>query len=419
MEIDLTQITVAVADALDYAQMDGAQHSKRVAYIATETARMLGWSEAAVTDTLHAALLHDCGRTAEFAHRDERGRIDLRGCPEREVHCLRGYGLLSHFAPFAHLAEPVLYHHTPWPTLMEMGVEEPTARVANLLMLADHVELLIARLRPAGSILTVRETIRGVVAQRVGRRLNHDLVVAFLALSRRESFWFGLTAHHLDRSLQRICASRRHIELDTEQVKRLTALFSDIVDAKSPFTHEHSAGVARTARWLGERWGLDGEVCDQLEIAGYLHDLGKLRVPSAILDKPGALAPGERAVMMQHAYDTYRCLSRIDGMERICEWASYHHEHPTGSGYPFRLDGRSLGVEARIVAVADVFQALIQERPYRDAMPLERVSGILRKESAAHHLDPEVAALLLERPEAAWHAAAGTSTPTAEMAVGA
>ena len=142
-------------------------------------------------------------------------------------------------------------------------------------------------------------------------------------------------------------------------------LFSRVVDAKSRFTTEHSAGVARVACLLAAAAGLPAASIDRLEIAALLHDIGKLRIPDDILEKSGALSDEERQVMASHRFDSWQILRNIVGLEDIAAWASFHHEEPEGGGYPFGIARAALPWEARILRVADVFQAMIQDRPYR------------------------------------------------------
>ena len=97
----------------------------------------------------------------------------------------------------------------------------------------------------------------------------------------------------------------------------MAEMFSRIVDAKSPFTAEHSLGVARLARFMAERLGVDAINCDKIEIAGLLHDLGKLRVPDEILDKPRGLDERERKIMNAHSFETFQILRHIKGFEEI------------------------------------------------------------------------------------------------------
>lgn len=114
-----------------------------------------------------------------------------------------------------------------------------------------------------------------------------------------------------------------------------------------------------------------------LELAGLLHDIGKLRQPDMLLDKPGRLTEEEYAHIQRHSFDTYSILRNIKGLEKITQWAALHHERVDGSGYPYHLHDIGLALEARIVAVADVFQALAQNRPYRDSLQPDAIMAIL------------------------------------------
>ncbi|WP_164931930.1 HD domain-containing phosphohydrolase [Janthinobacterium sp. 17J80-10] len=127
-------------------------------------------------------------------------------------------------------------------------------------------------------------------------------------------------------------------------------------------------------------------------IAGYLHDIGKLSVPVVLLDKPGKLAPDEMQLIRQHPYYTHQILSAVPGLETVCAWAAFHHERLDGTGYPFRP--RHLPLEARIVAVADVFTAITEDRPYRPGMPKEACLSILYKMVCEGALDGDIVSYL-------------------------
>ena len=179
-----------------------------------------------------------------------------------------------------------------------------------------------------------------------------------------------------------------------QELKQLATIFSRIVDAKSPFTAEHSLGVARLARFLAEKLGVSAENCDKIEIAGLLHDIGKLRVPDEILDKPAKLDERERKVMNAHSFETYQILHTVPGFEEIAPWAAYHHEEPGGTGYPFRLRAEHLDLEARILRVADIFQAMVQDRPYRQGLSAAEVLGFMRELVARGSVEADIAAVV-------------------------
>jgi putative nucleotidyltransferase with HDIG domain len=144
--------------------------------------------------------------------------------------------------------------------------------------------------------------------------------------------------------------------------------FAEIIDAKSPYTYRHSANVAALARGVGRQMGV-GELEERrLVRAGLLHDIGKLGVSNRILDKPGPLTDEERTVVERHPLYTREILERVSAFENLIETAAYHHERLDGSGYPWRLAGAQLDGPARILAVADVYEALTADRPYREPL---------------------------------------------------
>lgn len=403
LELDLRQVVHALADALDLVGVDDFHHGKRVALMAVEVGRLLGLDDATLDTLLDAGMLHDCGVSSTEVHHSLVTELDWR---DSSIHCKLGAELLESFPPLAHLAPIILYHHTHWRDLGALGVDMFTARMANLIFLVDRVDALAAPYYADQSQLLYRDEICATVNGYSGDLFSPELVAAFLAMARHESFWLMLEARHVERHLEALVRESpvpRRLELD--RLRGLALMFARIVDAKSRFTVEHSQGVSRLARYLGEELDLPGETCDKLEIAGLLHDLGKLRVPDEILDKPGPLDEAERIAMVRHSFESYQILRRIPGLEDIAQWAAWHHESPDGGGYPFHKQAGELPLEARVVAVADVFQALVQNRPYRHSLPEGEVLNILRGQAAAGHLDGRLVELAAERVDECWRRA--------------
>jgi HD-GYP domain-containing protein (c-di-GMP phosphodiesterase class II) len=142
-----------------------------------------------------------------------------------------------------------------------------------------------------------------------------------------------------------------------------------------------------------------------MEIAGLMHDIGKLCVPDEIVEKPARLTSAEFSVMERHSFETYQILRHVPGLETIAEWAAFHHEALNGQGYPFRRSAETLAMEARIVAVADVFQALAQARPYRGPQGLEEISRILGEFAGKGILDADVVAAARDDLDLSWRTA--------------
>jgi putative nucleotidyltransferase with HDIG domain len=161
------------------------------------------------------------------------------------------------------------------------------------------------------------------------------------------------------------------------------------VDAKSPWTAGHSERVTRMALQIGKALNLDAKALDNLHRAALLHDIGKLGVPATVLDKHGKLSDEEFRMVKSHSTQGARILEPINAYAEIIPIVLQHHERFDGKGYPDGLSGEEIHLGARILAVADVFDALKSDRPYRDGWPIERVHEVILKE-AGRQFDPMV-----------------------------
>jgi putative nucleotidyltransferase with HDIG domain len=281
--------------------------------------------------------------------------------------------------------------------MVALGVAADVRQQANLTLLADRVDAMAATLHAGRKVLQHRKSIWHEIEARSGTYFDPALVQTFLKASTHEAFWLNLEPGALNGCLNEMLASGQPAVASHAEMLQLARIFSSIVDAKSPFTAAHSQGVARLARCLGERMSLDAARCDELEVAGLLHDLGKLRVPDEILDKPAPLDEDERLVMNSHSFETMQILRKIRGFESIAEWAANHHEAPGGGGYPYGRDGAALPLEARILRVADIFQAMVQDRPYRKGLSPGAMADFMHAQKRRGSVDPELADLLLDR----------------------
>ncbi|MCK4987092.1 MAG: HD domain-containing protein [Desulfobacterales bacterium] len=166
------------------------------------------------------------------------------------------------------------------------------------------------------------------------------------------------------------------------------------VDAKSSWTAGHSERVAEMALKIGKELNIDDTLLVNLQRAAFLHDIGKIGVPLAILDKPGKLSDEEFSAIKEHPQIGARILEPIKAYDEIIPMVLQHHENFNGRGYPHSLSGNAISLGGRILAVADVFDALKSDRPYRSGMPFEQVMEIITKE-AGHQFDPKVVTALL------------------------
>jgi len=371
-----------------------------VAMIARETARVLGLPEQRLDRIVCAGLLHDLGVSSTAVHRRLLRETDWG---DRNAHCETGYRLLRPFAHLSLVANAVRHHHTPWCEL-PVALAESDALDSNLIQLADRVDGILLQ-RGLDNPLFNNVGIVDAISALAGSVLSPEVVRAFAAAAAREAFWIALAPRHVLRYLGDLALSDWHITIDFPQFGHVARLISSIVDAKSHFTAAHSVGVAQLARHLGERVGLDADVLAEIEVAGLMHDVGKLCVPDEIVDKTTSLTPLEFSVMERHAFETYQILRHIPGLEQVAEWAAFHHEALNGHGYPFRRDAGKLSTEARIVAVADVFQALAQERPYRGRQQAEEIPRFLDDFVRQGVLDGDLVAVATDDLDGSWRAA--------------
>ncbi|MGH7502824.1 MAG: HD domain-containing phosphohydrolase [Longimicrobiales bacterium] len=177
--------------------------------------------------------------------------------------------------------------------------------------------------------------------------------------------------------------------LDGRGLDRLAEAFALVIDGKNPLSVHHSRGVAAIAMGVGASLGYEDHALRVLYRAALLHDLGNLSLSNRILDKAAPLSDEEREVVKQHPRFTWSILRRIPAFEDAGWPAALHHERLDGSGYPWSLRENELDVGARILAVADAYQAVTEPRAYRDALPPESALRIIGKDSP-HRFDARV-----------------------------
>lgn len=404
LDVDLRQAIIAIETAVSLVGMDDTNHGKRVGFIASQLGYELGYSQADIQFAFEFGLLHDCGVSTEAMHNN---LVNYFSWDDASIHCEVGYRLLKDFSPLAKYAVPIRYHHTPWSELSELDISAYDARMANLIFLSDRIDVQAAT-HYEKDILLIKDQIVDNICSRSGSYFNPVFVEAFKEVQLSEAFWIALEDRHITRYTWDMGRTPSNEHLLLPQIKHLSLILSYIVDQKSPFTAQHSVRVADVSRFLAQSYGLSDMQCDEVEIAGLLHDLGKLHTPDKILDKPGPLDAAERAIMNQHSYETYEILRHISGLEEIARWAAFHHEGINGKGYPFHPSERELSVEARIIAVADIFQALVQSRPYRDGMGLTETLSILNELAESGKLDKDIVRLASRFGEQCFDIASGS-----------
>ena len=395
MKINLQRAITSLTNALDFVGTDEFHHGKRVALMAAAIADEMDWPQPRCEAMLYAGMLHDCGVSRTKEHRSLTETLEWDGAQQ---HCLRGADFLAACPPLAHFSSIVLWHHTRWEALVQEDLANDLRLETNLIFLADRTDVLLAPYFMGSTlkneILWEYPAIIERIAGLGGTLFAPLLVDAFRRAAARESFWLAMDPTYIEDQIEDHLHRGQPVELDIAGALAIAGMFAHTVDAKSSYTLEHSTRVARIARHLAEASGIRGEHLDKVEIAGLLHDIGKLRVPEDIIDKPGPLTREERAFVMRHSYDSGHILRKVFPGQPIADWAAMHHENLLGTGYPFHRLATEIPLEARLIAVADIFQALSQERPYRGHMAKTEVMLRIDMLSEQGRIDPEMVRLL-------------------------
>ncbi len=392
METATFDLVTGIAEAVDLINPIVANHHKKVAYFATALALEGGLSEKEREEILIAGMLHDIGAISL----QERKNLLFFQAERTVSHCEIGYRLLKMFPPFANIAEIVRYHHTPWRNgegTYQSGYDIPLS--SHLIHLADRIAVCI---EPNEDILDQSNHILATIIKHKNTLFHPEHVEWFEALADKEFFWLEATVPNIDYYLRSHVSLSRY-QLEVDDLVSLAQVFAHVIDFKSTFTATHSAGVSVVADKLAQLLRFQEEDRKLIQVAGYLHDIGKLAVPTEILEKPGMLDPSEINKMRRHTFYTNYILDHIKGFQTVKTYAALHHEHMNGKGYPFHLKAEDLPLGTRILAVADVFTALTEDRPYRTGMAKTETMKIVGSMVDSYKLDPQVVLILSENYE--------------------
>ncbi len=429
-EIALSELIGALSSALDIAEGEPPGHAARSCLIGMRVADVLGLDTAARSDLFYALLLKDAGCSANSAHMsalfgaDDQeakrtsklvdwarpmsafvwslktvapdGSLSERGERMRAIRnegrvtrslmrarCHRGAEIALKLGFREATAEAIRALDEHWDgrgqPLGLSGNEIPLA--ARIMCLAQTVEVFHAR---RGLNIAYR-----VATKRSGQWFDPALVKALETFHTDAVFWESLRAP----DVSAVEPPGRVLTADEDRLDRIAEAFADVIDAKSPWTHEHCDRVCAIAMGMGTLLGLDEPALRELGRAALLHDIGKLSISNRILDKPGPLTEEEQTRFREHVLLTEQILERVPGFDGLATLASAHHERLDGHGYPRGLTADELTMPMRVLAVADVFEALIAERPYRPAYTSDAALELMAADVPAR-LDPEAFAAL-------------------------
>ncbi len=418
---NLAEILGAFSYALDLTEGQPAGHSLRACWIGTQVAKAIGLSGAALHDVYYAVMLKDLGcsvnaaRVSEMFVGDDRklkhdfkligpDAADFGAFIGREVgvsasagvrdaaianlyanagaimtdimetRCTRGADIARQLRFSENVAQAIAHLDEHWD-----GSGLPSGTAGEAIHIGGRIALLAqvadVFFSTGGAVLTTQE-----VARRSGGWLDPDLCDVFLKLAGERDFWTTLASPDLPADVLALEPALKNVTIDEDYLDDIAAAFGQVIDAKSPYTGGHSDRVGRYAEAVAQRMGFNPADRRKLRRAAMLHDVGKLGVSSAILEKPGKLDADEWAAMQSHAAHTTHILGQIGVMRDMAMIAGSHHERLDGKGYPLGLDARSISLESRVITVADFYDALTADRPYRAALPSEKALEIMESE---------------------------------------
>jgi HD-GYP domain-containing protein (c-di-GMP phosphodiesterase class II) len=249
--------------------------------------------------------------------------------------------------------------------------------LGRILCLAQTAEIFHA----AGGF----RAVSGVARKRRGGWFDPELVDALRTLGDDVEFWGSM--HEGD--VAKWEPEERLLLADEVRLDAIASAFAGVVDAKSPWTYRHSDRTSLIVLGLANALGADGRTLRDLRRAALLHDIGKLSISNRILDKPAALTRSEFVQIREHPIVTERILVRVPGCEHLATLAAAHHERLDGGGYPHGLQEEQLTMRMRLLAVADVYEALTSERPYRRALSSDDALAVIRSD-VPERLDADV-----------------------------
>jgi HD-GYP domain-containing protein (c-di-GMP phosphodiesterase class II) len=418
--LKLSQLIGALSYALDMTEGQPEGHCVRCCWIGMHIGREIGLTDAQLWELYYTLLLKDLGcssnaaRICELYLTDDLGfKRDFKklggslpqvvlfvlshtglksGLAERfravlnifqngeriateliETRCQRGAQIARQLRFSEGVAQGVQNLDEHWD-----GQGKPLGLSGEAIPVYARIALL-AQVIDVFQVAGGRQAVLDEVRSRAGQWFDPQLVAAFERAAQTPDFWPILASSDLPRAVFALEPGSFDVPLDDDYLDDIAAAFGQVVDAKSPYTSGHSVRVALYADLIAEALGLSPERRRWLKRGALLHDVGKLGVSNAILDKPGKLDAAEWEAVKLHAAYTEAILSRIEAFAELARVAGAHHERLDGQGYPRGLHAGEIDLETRIITTADIFDAITAERPYRGAVPIPQTLEIMAK----------------------------------------
>lgn len=427
-ELRLAELIGALSYALDITEGQPAGHCVRCCFIGTRIGREIGVSDEALSELYYTLLLKDIGCSSNAARICELYMTDdiafkrdfkwVDGSFPQVArfvlqHTGLGAGLIDKFKVLlsslrtreeaaqelistrcqrgASIARRLRFHERVAQGIHSLD-EQWNGKGRPDHLLADAIPLY-ARIALLAQVIDVFHTSGGPEAAlaearaRSGSWFDPMVVEAFGIAAADEEFWATLASPELSARVFAEKAGMSEIAVDDDYLDAVAAAFGEVVDSKSPYTAGHSGRVALYTDLVAAELGVSAERRRWLYRGALLHDVGKLGVSNAILDKPGKLDAAEWDAVKKHATYTEEILGRIPQFKELAVVAAAHHERLDGKGYPRGISAEDIALETRIITTADIFDAITAVRPYRGATPIDKALAIMA-ETVGTALDP-------------------------------
>lgn len=408
MEIDIIGLLSAFSFALDCVEAElihvTSNHGKRVAYMSVCMAEKMGVSDDALRDLAACALLHDNALTQYINEEfySDISNIDTLKVSSDDItprqlgmHCIYGEKNLEKYPFKTGVKDVILYHHEEADG--SGPFEKKWTEVPLFARIIHFSDMLDAFCKAQKFDEDVFNKAVHFIEKNKDKRFDSEVTKMFFDAFDKEEF-SRLGDEHIEEYFwEKVPCEKSFYSFNV--LKDLADLFAKIIDYKSEFTSRHSLGVARTASKISEIMGYDKVICDKMYLAGTLHDVGKIAIGNERLEKPARLTDEEFAKMKNHAGYTYMILSKVDGFEEIRDIAAFHHERLDGSGYPFGKRADELTTLQRIMACADIYQALTEKRPYKDGMDHDKACEILKDMADKNWIDKNITEVICHTKE--------------------
>lgn len=386
----------ALSRAFDLAEGRRPGHAQRVAYVGVFLASELGLDPQKVEDVFFGCLLHDVGMAASSnapkvdASRGARIITGTSGAADvlaqvppggwTQVveaiahHCDLGATIVRKMGLGESVALAVAGHHDCWDGSGRPGAApgDRAPIVARIVALADRVESMIDA---EGSPLMVRRRGPALVKEMGGAEIDPELAVRMSEIASRDDFWLGFYDNDLPAALMSLNYGGI---MNRDDLFDFLGVISDVVDGRNGREQGRGRRVADLARRVALACDMTERRADLVKVAALLQDVGTLGVPAHYLCKPDILSVDEMAAVQLHPVYARDILSEIPGLGAAAWWVGCHHERIDGKGYPGMLEGSEVPAEAQIIGMAEAFDALTSERPYRRAMSQADAVEVMR-----------------------------------------